>query len=44
MGIGFVVEQLCPLHSPQTEELSSPYRLQVHLAVWQPALQSHLKT
>ena len=45
MGIGFVaLEQLCPLHSPQTEEQSSPCHLQVHLAVWQPVLQSHLKT
>ena len=45
MGIGFVaLEQFCPLHSPQTGEQSSPCRLQVHLAVWQPVLQSHLKT
>ena len=34
----------CPLHFPQTGEQSSPCRLQVHLAVWQPVLQSHLKT
>ena len=45
MGIRFLaLEQLCPLRSPQSEEQSSPCCLQVHLAVWQPVLQSHLKT
>ena len=36
MHSGFMaLEQLCPWHSSQTGEHLSPFRLQVHLEVWQ---------